>query len=270
MTTLKFDHVVHFLEKPEGIIPKLKKEGIHAIEGGRHEGRGTYNVLSYFDLSYIEYLGTYDQKLVEEGNQLHHSMMETIIERDFEESIVRFAARTTNIDKVAADFRAKGLTVTGPTPLFRKRLDGSIISWKLLYAGEENDSLKLPFIIQWDDADEKRRQEQIDQGVIGKQLPTVAFEGVTFVVRNAQQTVERWSNYLNVLVKEEYENKDLNAKVIVLDLPGGELQFAEPLGEGIVQETLESKGEVPLQINLTGFSEEKVIEIQKARYNLKK
>lgn len=270
MTVLAFDHVVHFLEKPEGIIPKLEQQGIHAVEGGRHEGRGTYNALSYFDLSYIEYLGTYDQKLVEEGEQLHHSMMETIIDRNFEESIVRFAARTTNIEQVAADFRAKGLTVTGPTPLFRKRLDGSIISWKLLYAGEENDSLKLPFIIQWDDDDEKRRQEQIAQGVIGKQLPTVAFEGVTFVVRNAQQTAEKWSNYLNITIKKEYLDEQLNAKVIVLDLRGGELQFAEPVGAGIVKETLESKGEVPLQINLTGFAEEKTIEIQKARYNLKK
>lgn len=270
MTTFQFDHVVHFLEKPEGIIPKLETEGIHAVEGGRHEGRGTYNALSYFDLSYIEFLGTYDQTLVEEKEQLHHSMMETIINQNFEESIVRFAIRTTNITKVAEDFRAQGLTVSGPTPLFRKRPDGSVISWQLLYAGEENDGLKLPFIIQWDDNDEKRREEQVAQGVIGKQQPSVEFEGVTFVVRDAKETTKKWARYLDLTIKNSYIDEKLNAEVIVLDLPGGDLQFAQPIGEGIVKETLEKRGEVPLQINLSGFEKEKTLEIQKARYNLKK
>lgn len=270
MSKFQFDHVVHYLNKPEGIIPTLEKEGLHAVEGGRHEGRGTYNALSYFDLSYIEFLGAYDEELVENSDPHHHSMVETIIEKGFAENIVRFAARTTNIEAAAEHFKQLGATVNGPFPMFRKRPDGSVISWQLLYVGEENDSLKLPFIIQWDDHDEKRRKEQIEHGVIGKQLPTTHFEGVTFAVKNAQETAEKWSKYLELPIKIQYEDALLNAKVVVLDLPGGELQFAEPVGEGIVKTTLETEGEVPLQINFKGFENERVVEIQHARYQFKK
>lgn len=270
MTTFQFDHVVQYLEKPEDIISKLKEHGIHALEGGRHEGRGTYNALSYFDLSYIEFLGSYDKPLVAESKPVHHSMIETIIAKDFEEGFVRFAARTEDIHAEAEKFKALGLTVNGPFPLYRKRPDGSVISWQLLYIGEENDSLKLPFIIQWDDNDEVRRQQQIEQGVIGLQQPNVDFEGVLFAVENAEETASKWAKYLDLSMKNSFVDQGLNAKVVVLDLQGGELQFAEPLGEGIVQTTLEKDGEVPLQVNFLGFKEEKIVTLQNGRYAFKK
>lgn len=270
MPKFEFDHVVHFLNQPEAFIHELSKQNIHAVEGGRHEGRGTYNALSYFDLSYIEYLGAYDQELVRQSNPAHHSMIETIIDQDFEESLVRFAVRTDDIQKAAAHFKEAGLTVTGPDAMFRKRPDGSEIHWQLLYIGEENNKLPLPFIIQWNQSDEERRNEQIQQGVIGQQLPNTALEGVVFVVENAEETAKRWGGYFKKPVGETYVDQTLQAKIVTIPLNGGKLHFAEPVGEGIIKNVLRTKGEVPFQINLKGFNEEKLFEAHNGRYLLKK
>ena len=52
-----FDHLVWFHHKPEKAIQPLSEKGIQVVHGGRHETWGTYNTLSYFGLSYIEFLG---------------------------------------------------------------------------------------------------------------------------------------------------------------------------------------------------------------------
>ncbi|MGG0656165.1 VOC family protein [Rummeliibacillus pycnus] len=270
MVQLQFDHLVHFLDKPEDFIAELKEQNIHAVDGGVHEGRGTYNALSYFDLSYLEFLGTYDRDLVKNAKQAHHSMMETIIDADFREGFIRFASRTTDIEVVAKEWREKGLTVSGPHPLYRKRPDGSVISWRLLFGGEENDSLKLPFIIQWDDDDEKRRIEQIEQGVIGHQQLGIEFAGPTFAVKDSVETAKKWALYLDLVSKASYEDKELNAHVEVLALHGGDLHFASPNGDGIVQSILDEHGEVPFQANFVGASEDKTVELHNGRYHFKK
>jgi hypothetical protein len=268
--TLSFDHLVHFVDEPKEVIILLKNQGIHAVEGGVHEGRGTYNVLSYFDLSYIEYLGTYDRELVTGAEHLHHSLIETVVNNDFTEGFVRFAVRTTDIEGIAERLKEQGLSVNGPVPMNRKRPDGSIISWQLLYAGEENDSLQLPFIIQWDDNDDKRRQEQVEKGVIGKQPEKLDFAGVTFAVIDAEKTAEKWSRYLGLEVAEAYVDPELNAIVQVLTLAGGDLYFASPIGEGVVAKVLAEIGECPFQVNFSGAKEPVTFELFNGRYHFEK
>ncbi|MGX9134331.1 hypothetical protein ACWV26_08115 [Rummeliibacillus sp. JY-2-4R] len=41
MVQLQFDHLVHFLDKPEDFITELKEQSIHAVDGGVNEGRVT-------------------------------------------------------------------------------------------------------------------------------------------------------------------------------------------------------------------------------------
>ena len=59
-----FDHLVHFVENPNEAIEVLKEKGIHAIKGGEHQNGQTYNTLSYFDLSYIEFIGVFDKQRI--------------------------------------------------------------------------------------------------------------------------------------------------------------------------------------------------------------
>ncbi|MBK3495843.1 VOC family protein [Viridibacillus sp. YIM B01967] len=265
-----FDHLVQFVEEPKDVVEPLKQQGIHAVEGGVHEGRGTYNALSYFDLSYIEYLGTYDRTLVAKTKHLPHSLIETVVNDNFNEGFVRFAVRTKDIKGVAKKLKEQGLSVRGPVPLYRKRPDGSIISWQLLYAGEENDSLQLPFIIQWDDNDDERRQEQVEKGVIGNQSEKIDFAGVTFAVNDAEQTARKWSQYLGLELAEAYVDKELNANVQVVSLNGGDLYFASPRGKGVVAQVLEERGERPFQVNFSGAKETHTFELLNGRYHFEK
>lgn len=268
--TLSFDHLVHFVDEPKEVIKPLQSQGIHAVEGGVHEGRGTYNALSYFDLSYIEYLGTYDRALVAETEHLHHSLIETVVNNDFKEGFVRFAARTSDIERVAERLKEQGLSVNGPVPMYRKRPDGSIINWQLLYVGEENNALQLPFIIQWDDNDDKRRKEQVEKGVIGNQPEKLDFAGVTFAVIDAEKTARKWSRYLGLEVAEAYVDQELNAIVQVLTLAGGDLYFASPIGDGVVAKVITERGECPFQVNFSGAKEPVTLELFNGRYHFEK
>ncbi|MGE8077396.1 VOC family protein [Peribacillus loiseleuriae] len=246
-----FDHLVHFVEDPKVAIEELKAQGIHAVEGGIHENRGTYNALSYFDLSYIEFLSTYDRTLVEQTEHLKYSLPETMVQDQFVEGFSRFAVRTTDIEGAANRFREKGLNVNGPIPYSRKRPDGSLIEWQLLFVGDESDELQLPFIIQWNESDEERRNEQIEKNVIVPNPAGIAFSHVTFAVKDGNHTVEKWSNLLDLKAGEVYIDKKLQARCQRLELPGGNLEFCSPIGEGVVSEALEKRGEKPFQVNFS-------------------
>jgi hypothetical protein len=60
MTTLKWDHAVQFVNQPDEAIATFAGQGLNAFAGGRHPGWGTWNALSYFGLTYIEFLAIYD------------------------------------------------------------------------------------------------------------------------------------------------------------------------------------------------------------------
>ena len=268
--SFSFDHLVQFVEEPKKAIEILKEKGIHAVEGGKHESLGTYNTLSYFDLSYIEFLGTFDLTLFEQIDHQKHSLTETIANDKLVEGFSRFAARTTDIEGAAKHFREKGLTVTGPHPLSRKRPDGSVISWQLLYAGDDTDGLQLPFIIQWDESDEDRRADQIERGVIAPHPEGVSFSHLTFAVKDSQETVEKWADWLNLKIGEAYTDETLNATCQVLELQGGNLVFASPNGDGIVQDVLNTRGEKPFQVTLAGGTKDQTFELLGGSYQISK
>ncbi|WP_028390911.1 VOC family protein [Bacillus cihuensis] len=263
-----FDHLVHFVEDPKVAIEELESYGIHAVEGGVHEKRGTYNTLSYYDLSYIEFLGTYDRILVEQTEHLPNSLQETIVLDRFAEGFSRFAVRTTNIDNDAEKFREKGLKVNGPVPYSRKRPDGSLIEWQLLFVGDDQNELQLPFIIQWHDSDEVRRNEQIKKGVIVEHPAGIAFSHVMFAVKDVDYAIEKWSNLLELKAGDVYIDDKLQAKCQTLELEGGNLVFCSPIGDGIVSETLEKRGEKPFQVNFSGGSSNLTFELLGGVYNI--
>ena len=59
----KIDHIVHFVDNPEEAIKDLRKNGLHVVQGGRHEQWGTYNALCYFNTAYIELIGIHDDMM---------------------------------------------------------------------------------------------------------------------------------------------------------------------------------------------------------------
>ncbi len=248
----EFDHLVHFTLEPNKAIEVLEEKGIHAVEGGSHSRGSTYNTLSYFDLSYIEFLGATDTLLLKEIDHPRHSLLEKVVKDNFQDGFAKFAIRTTNIEAAAEHFREKGLTVTGPVPLSRTRPDGSVINWKLLYVGEEKASLDLPFIIEWEESDEERRSDLTNRNVITDHPSEATFSHLTFVVDQLEETVSKWADLLNVKASEVTINEQLQAEIQILHLSGGNLVFQSPIGEGRISSILKERGDSLYQANLLG------------------
>lgn len=264
----QFDHLVHYMEDPHQAIADLKEEGIHAVEGGKHGNRPTFNVLTYFDLSYIEIIGTSDKQTLEQMNHPRHSMIETIIESGYKEGFVRFVVRTSDIQQAAEHFRSKGLTVNGPVPLSRKRPDGTLLEWNLLFIGKEDEDLQLPYIIQWNESDAERREDLTERGVIAPHDTEAEFSHVHFAVHDVNQVIKDWSEWLDLPeIGEAYVDDKLQATCRTLGLPGGNLVFCEPIREGLVSSILKERGEKPFQMNFKGNIAED-FEISGGRYHL--
>jgi Glyoxalase-like domain len=263
----QFDHLVHFVKSPVEAIEEYKKLGLYAVEGGNHEKLGTYNALSYYDLSYIELIGVFDQQLVESAAGIEYSLRDTFKNDQYVEGVSRIALRSTDLEVEAERFRSLGLEVHGPDPMSRKRPDGSLVSWKLLYVGKRGENLELPFFIQWDEGDEQRKQDLINRSVIADHPKgNVELSSVGFAVHNLEEAVEKWSKYLDLESEEAFVDESLNANGKRLLLDGGDIVFYSPIGEGPVSETLAKRGEKPFLVNFKGTNEELEFQLFGATY----
>lgn len=262
----EFDHLVHFVGSPEEAKESLKQHGLHVVNGGRHEHGGTYNTLSYFDLSYVELIGVVNRSLAEKSAE-KYSLRDTFKKDNYTIGLSRIALRSLNLEVEAERFKSLGLEVFGPFPLSRKRPDGSVVSWKLLFAGRENEELGLPFFIQWDDSDEERKADLTEQGTIAPHPKgDLKLSSIGFAVRNLDTTVEKWSKYLDLEKGESFVDESLNAKGQKLKLVGGDIAFYSPIGDGIVAETLAERGEKPFLVDFTGSQKKEQFEEKNALY----
>jgi hypothetical protein len=248
-----FDHLVWFSKQPEEALLPLKIRGIHAINGGRHENWGTYNSLTYFGLSYIEFLGIENLLIAEkqEENRLVTQIVEQLAKEN-REGPAKIAIRTDCIDKLAEKLKEEGFTVYGPLPGERVRADGQVIRWSLLFP--ENtaaNTLSLPFFIQWEKADIERLSNLEEQGLIGSHFAgNPKFESVGFVVHNLEQTIATWKKLFDLKQSEEFIDPTINARCRKLELFGTKLLFCTPLGEGLAEKVLKERGESPFLVNL--------------------
>lgn len=263
---LQFDHFVHLTPDPVESIDQFQKLGLHAVQGGKHENLGTYNALSYFDLSYVELIGTFDEQLAKEAGKVKYSLSETFIRNGLQPGPQRIALRSNNLQQLAEHFKAKGLEVNGPTNFSRKRPDGTLVTWKLLFTESPNESPQLPFFIEWDEKDDERREDLKQRGVIANHpLGNIQVDGAAFAVRDAKKIANLWSELLNLPKGDSYEDTQWNAKVQRLSLKGGDIIFYEPLGEGLVADILQERGVSLFALQLKGENK-KIEKIYNAYY----
>ncbi|MGN7476391.1 VOC family protein [Solibacillus silvestris] len=263
----QFDHLVHFVHQPEKTMHQLQQEGFHAVAGGSHEAWGTYNTLSYFDLSYIELIGIEDEEKYKEAANKNYTLHASYEKSRRKDGLIRFAIRTTTIEEDAKMFAQAGLEVFGPERFTRKREDGSEISWQLLHIGHPNSKIDFPFFIQWDEGDGIRRKELMERGVIAKHpLGDLTLEAVHFVVPNFD-AVNQIAELCGAAILKK-EDLEANAEYTIVLLDGVKLIFAKPIGEGIVWDFMLENGYGIKKAVLSGAQETKLITIDGARYEM--
>lgn len=245
------DHIVHFVKAPEDMVGKTKEIGLHTVEGGRHEVWGTYNSLCYFGLSYIEFIGVYDQSLLDQSATIPYTLHDSYKKRNEKKGFTRIAIRTTSIDDDAKKLKEAGYEVIGPETFSRTRPDGSVLSWKLLHFGKKNLKLDFPFLIQWNDSDEERLMDLRKNGTIKEHpLGDLLVQEVSFHVEDLD-VAKAWSNVF------EFEIVDHSESYIKIKSPNCQFAFYKENQNDIVE------------VIIAGAKEEKEVVLEEGKYFFK-
>jgi hypothetical protein len=165
MMTVQWDHIVHYVNGLERALALFTEHGIHARMGGSHVEWGTHNALSYFGLSYIEFLGIENRELANtiENQRIVSDALKNL---PHHERLSRIALRTEQIDTLAAHIRDAGIEVS---PIFDgKRVDksGRLIQWRMAIIEGDYLGLEYPFLIQWEETDEARLARLTSSGMM--------------------------------------------------------------------------------------------------------
>ena len=268
---LQFDHIIHYMEKPEDGLEELNKRGIHSVNGGSHEKRGSYNTLSYFGLSYIELLGIYNQQLFKSSGaaQLTYSPFEDIAKNHFSEGFAKINLRTTDLYELARKLTCHGIKTNGPIQLSRRKPDGNLLEWELLYAGGHQGQLPLPFFIDWGVRDEERFESLKKDGTIKPHAAgDLSLDSILFAVRDAKETATLWKSLFELESGKMYIDETLQATCYPLKLGEMTFIFASPNQSGKLSQILEEKGEHPYMLTIKGANESTSFNIFGGNYQL--
>ncbi|MEB8193197.1 VOC family protein [Raoultella terrigena] len=193
MTTLKWDHAVQFVNQPDEAIATFAGHKLNALAGGRHPGWGTWNALSYFGLTYIEFLAIYDRA------ELASAQADFLLSRDAaqllpeNQALHRVALRTDDIDQTHAELRSKGLNVSPIVDGQRNDPQGNIISWRIFTVDGDFNGLPYPFILQWGEGDDARLTRLRAQGLDGPHpAGEVILQSAVFAVQDPQAARAHW------------------------------------------------------------------------------
>lgn len=260
-----FDHIVHFVEKPEQAMEDLQKEGLHVVAGGQHEVWGTYNALSYFDLSYIEFIGINNEAVFANAAKKPHTLHESYEKNKRMNGLTRVALRTTTIEQDAEKFKAAGFDVYGPETFSRTKPDGTVIRWQLLHIGKSSMQVSYPFFIQWEEPDEVRREKLMEQGVMAAHtVGELKITEISYILKRMnylQELADFLGAKLHLMMDEQY-----GAEVGVIELKDIRFKFYRPQGEGAVWDAYLDHGQGIYNVTLSGSDEEKIVHYDGANY----
>lgn len=264
----QLDHIVHFVERPEDAMQYFQNAGFHVVVGGKHDAWGTYNALTYFDLSYIEFIGIYNEEIFQKAAKQKYTLHESYEKRNRINGLIRMAISTTSIDKDAQSFQEAGFDVFGPETFSRTRLDGSVVSWKLLHIGFPNANIEFPFFIQWDQDEQLRRNEYKSRGIIADHpLGKLQLQTVNIIVPNFY-FIEQFAKLCDAPV-EMKEDNEMNSEIATVSLQNASMIFARPLGEGPIWDEILETGYGIQKVIFTGANVQQEIMYDGALFEVK-
>ncbi|MGW9129178.1 VOC family protein [Paenibacillus chitinolyticus] len=252
---LVLDHLVHFLDRaPAEAAEKFRQAGFHAIAGGRHEAWGTWNSLSYFGLSYVEFLAIEVEELAWQSN--NPLIGQLVGDCNLGAGLGQIALRTQQMDEWARKLIEKELVVYGPVAGSRKREDGSLLRWRMLFFEDPKSQLRPPFLIEWQQSNEERVEDLRKRGIISPH-PNQATDlrSVGYAVLDLEDAVNTWKRWLDCLVSGIWMDERLGARCQALELSGQRIVLCQPVAEGLASQALAARGQNPFFASFTSESE---------------
>lgn len=205
MVMKNWDHLVHYINDIEEPIEIFRENGLVAFRGGSHKDWGTFNTLSYFGITYIEFLGIENLELAKatEHNRVVKDAVDVLPEHEI---LSRVVIRTDDIEEMAASLEVAGLTLS---PIMDgKRLDhkGRLIEWRMMTIDGDYQGLVYPFIIQWKGSDVERMERLTTSGIIQPHpAGNAEITRAVFHVSDPVATAEHWAAIFGLSAAESKE-----------------------------------------------------------------
>jgi catechol 2,3-dioxygenase-like lactoylglutathione lyase family enzyme len=139
------DHLVIAVPDPEAAARELEERvGLLATSGGRHEGMGTFNRITWLaDGSYLELLGVEDREAAL-GWAVGAAVLEAL---DHGGGLACYALATNELEATVAELQANGSSIGAVQHGSRLRPDGELVEW--WSAAPQRIGLDaVPFLIQ--------------------------------------------------------------------------------------------------------------------------
>ncbi len=141
---LALDHIIIAASSPEQAAHNFsERHRIKVAQGGQHANWGTYNYLAYFENDcYIEWIGITDWTVAKESD---NPLIQLLVRKlsNGVEGPVQYALRTERMDDCIENLKTLDTPYTGPFPGSRKRPDGRLLEWRMLFPASAEDV--LPF-----------------------------------------------------------------------------------------------------------------------------
>lgn len=225
MKNLLFDHLVHFTNSPTEAKESISSLGFQTINGGEHPKWGTHNTLCYFNgLKYLEWIGFKNLSIAKQSDNV--LIQQLVNDASLGEGFVQLAFRTNNIEKLAEQLQQKGFKPIGPFNGSRKREDGSILKWSMLFIEDSVETeVRYPFFIQWGDSEVQRVQQMKSFFLHENKTDTMEYIGIA-----STNTANASTQYKKLFsLNESIQQKDEYGPYEEIQLGGIALRFYEAI-----------------------------------------
>ncbi|MCW2478540.1 VOC family protein [Candidatus Symbiopectobacterium sp. NZEC135] len=202
MATLRWDHAVHYVNHLDDAVTTFTDNQLVAFPGGAHPGWGTHNALSYFGLTYLEFLSIRDAHELEQAQDflLSQDAKRLLPEQQV---LYRVALRSDDIDATHQALRDQGLALSPIVEGKRHDKQGNLIEWRIFTISGDFQGVPYPFVLQWKTNDAARldflRTHNIDRP---HPVGQARLQAAVFTVQHPEQVARHWQKLFSFSASE--------------------------------------------------------------------
>lgn len=194
---MKLDHVVYFTSKSPGeIIEEQKRNGKHAVVGGRHEKWGTHNALMYMANAYVEWLAVERPDVAE---QVDHPLTRLLLhDISVGDGWGTICLSVDDIEQFNEDIINKGFATSGVLDAERRTESGVLRKWKMLFVDQPvTNELPYPFFIEWEEPENDRFTQLREDGTLIEANEKLEIQECVFSVEDPLRDTGEWAVLLS-------------------------------------------------------------------------